>query len=153
MKQGFTLFEFLFVMGIIVMLAAIALPQYRIAVERARTAEALSNGRSLTDSMNRSLLLSPNTPPDSREMLDVNINNGKWVSNTQCNTNDFSYDISNGSFLEIVRDNDGTELYRLRLYNRYVPADDGKLECLWSTSLGKKICTLLERSGYTVQQL
>ncbi len=52
-KKGFTLVEILTVVLIIGVLSAIALPQYRRVVERARAAEAMSSLKTLYDSSER----------------------------------------------------------------------------------------------------
>ncbi|WP_424244776.1 prepilin-type N-terminal cleavage/methylation domain-containing protein [Elusimicrobium posterum] len=53
MKKGFTLIELLVVVLIIGILASIALPQYMKAVEKARSVEAITTLKALTDSFNR----------------------------------------------------------------------------------------------------
>ncbi|WP_428897467.1 prepilin-type N-terminal cleavage/methylation domain-containing protein [Parelusimicrobium proximum] len=56
MKKGFTLIELLVVVLIIAILAAVALPQYTSAVEKARATEALITIKSMADAVERANL-------------------------------------------------------------------------------------------------
>lgn len=66
---GFTLIELLVVVLIIGILAAIAVPQYTKAVEKARIAEAISTGRSLVNAIKVAQLA--NGGPVTWDMLDI----------------------------------------------------------------------------------
>ena len=153
MNKGFTLAELLIVVFIVGVLSAIALPQYSRSVERAKTAEALSNGKVMLDSMNRSIMLQPNVPPSNKGMLDVKIGGGKWTSNSTYRTRDFEYNISNGNYLLITRlMEDGSEVYRVYMYTRFTPANENIRQCQWSTTVGEFACKLFGEQGYSVSQ-
>ena len=64
MKKGFTLIELLVVVLIIGILSAISLPQYTTAVEKARSAEALTLMSSLRYAAERSRLQTGKWPTD-----------------------------------------------------------------------------------------
>ena len=65
---GFTLIELLVVVLIIGILSAIALPQYRVAVERARVGKALPVLRSILDARERSFLANGTYSTDLEEL-------------------------------------------------------------------------------------
>ena len=69
---GFTLIELLVVVLIIGILSAIALPQYRVAVERARVVKALPVLRSIMDARERTFLANGSYSTDLED-LDIGI--------------------------------------------------------------------------------
>ena len=146
MQKGFTLIELLVVVLIIGILSAVALPQYESAMERSRSTEALTNGRTLVDSMNRALTERPNESPNHKGALDVKIGGGSWNENgTLYTTTNFTYDISTGEYVLITRDLGDGEYYKLYMYN----SDGGdKLECTHAGEDGEKMCKTMQAQGF-----
>lgn len=148
MKQGFTLIELLVVVLIIGVLSAIALPQYSKSVERARSAEALTNGRVLLDATNRALDERPNEAPTTRASLDVKISGGQWTSNRVYKTEDFTYTLQPDG-IEIDRDLDG-DGYTLMLFNNSSP-NEGQRTCTSRGEEGAELCQTFISAGFTVK--
>lgn len=87
MKQGFALIELLVVVLIIGILAAVAVPQYRVAVERARVTRALPMLRSIVDAKERYFMANGHYTADL-DLLDVQIS---YAGRTESDVNSWQY--------------------------------------------------------------
>lgn len=153
MKKGFTLIELLVVVLIIGILAAIALPQYTTAVEKSRSAEAVSMMGTIRYAGER-YRLQNGYFPSSLDVLDIEV---------PATTKNFKFEVSGGSAeakttpMIITATRDG-ELYVLSTVvstdgtaKRYCAAAAGTAEAAPSAPSGEtlKLCNAIT-SGQSV---
>ena len=100
MKKGFTLVELLVVVLIIGILAAVAVPQYGKAVERARASEAFILLKSVHQAA-QAYQMEHGTYPDSFDELAVSI---PWTGNTKWRNDG------------VMRDTRSNDLWSLQIY-------------------------------------
>ncbi|MBO4708125.1 MAG: type II secretion system protein [Elusimicrobiaceae bacterium] len=147
-KKGFTLIELLVVVLIIGILAAIALPQYRKSVEKAKVAEALLNFKTIKESTERYVLANGLTSGIDFEdiPLDVELSGGEFGDSTNYTTKNYRYSAwvdSNYYEIEVYTNSDTN--YYILVYN----SDRNQNEC-WDggTEMGEYICHYLESQGW-----
>ena len=143
-KQAFTLIELLVVVLIIGILAAVALPQYQKAVEKARLAEAFVLGKHFKQ-MEELYKMANGTYTVSFEELEVEIPAG-YSFNPQLPYQLFkgnsSFQIENGTHNRLIYyyKPKGTLLLALFFW---FDTNTGKLTCYPYTTYGQKLCDSL----------
>ena len=153
-NKGFTLIEMLVVVLIIGILAGIALPQYTMAVEKTKAAEALMNMRTIVNAVERNILI--NGADDTsvyanHENWDVELSGGTWDEDGNYITDNYVYMFEDGSGILASRCDgkcqgyDSTFIYDL--FTCYPSESDCSFFCDSSTNKGKKICKALEGLG------
>jgi len=144
MKKGFTLIELLVVVLIIGILAAVALPQYTRAVEKARFSEALVTIKSMLDTYEIYILENgwPTSEVDMADNLEL-----PGASGIEYNTKYYTfYDLfctSSGCNITVEPRNE--VFYRLLVSKTKTGISKN---CVPNSSIGEYICHSLESDGW-----
>ena len=154
-KKAFTLIELLVVVLIIGILAAVALPQYQKAVEKAKMTEAVTLVRAIANA--HQLYYMANGQYLSKEEIDkldieipgtINMQHGP----NRIKTKDFIYS-PNGdfSYMLALAQRVSTDANKIAVYYIYITqTEPQQIKCmpLWdASSIQKKLCEELNASG------
>lgn len=147
MNKGFTLIELMVVVLIIGILSAVALPEYTLAVERSRSAEALVNGKAVVDSVQRHLQMYPGeTVTTAAQLADVKLGGGTtstWNNGFYTTTNFIYKIINNGVEAKRTKQDGGGAIYTITF--EYMPSSDTIKVTCEAVSDYERVCNAVNK--------
>ena len=150
---GFTLIELLVVVLIIGILAAIAVPQYELAVEKARAAEALSVLKSIKQAGDLCVLQQGGMREEYMcgfDEIDLDLPGFDCSDPMYCNGKNFEYNCDlNGCMWPYANPAGNLEYYWLYLSD---PNYDYKSTCYGDNAKGQRLCKALGGKQIEVQE-
>ena len=162
MKKGFTLIELLVVVLIIGILAAIAMPQYTNAVEKARLSEALSTIGSLQRGIDLYLLANGSPGDDENRVnmlnnpnitLDIDVTASMECSSSgSCKGKYFLYEAScdERCFMVVTRNVRNERYYTYELEINQETNGWNNNNCYSYSKIGDYICKSLQTQGWNI---
>ena len=149
---GFTLIELLVVVLIIGILAAIAVPQYELAVEKARAAEALSVLKSIKQAGDL-CVLQQGLPEDRDgcyfDEIDLDLPGFDCSNPMYCNGKNFEYSCDEGGCMKPFANPAGNLDYYFLVVSDY--DYDYKNTCYGGNAKGQRLCKALGGKQIAVQ--